>query len=177
MLTQSPPTSATQSAPALDKVEQQILAALRVDGRRSWRDIARQINTSESTVARRVRALMEAEVFRTTIAVDPQRCGFGYPVVLKLTCDFGKASEVASALSARPDIRFVVHIAGEFDILAELIVTSSKHLAEVLIEEIPRIAGIHQVATNTILRRFLPQQDWTGLYTSSWAGQLSAGQS
>ena len=61
----------------LDDLDQLLIAALREDGRRSYVDLAAELGISETAVARRLRALMEAGQLGVTAVVDPLIMGFG----------------------------------------------------------------------------------------------------
>jgi Lrp/AsnC family transcriptional regulator for asnA, asnC and gidA len=63
------------SQPSFDATDERILEALQVDGRRSFRDIAREIGVSEGTVRTRVRRLEAAGVLRFLAFVDPSQLG------------------------------------------------------------------------------------------------------
>jgi DNA-binding Lrp family transcriptional regulator len=149
------------SASGAVSLDQRIAVALQLKGRATWRDIAVLVGTSESTVARRARALMAAGVIRTTAVADPLRCGFGHPVLVRFGCVPDRSLEVARRLAARPDVRFLALVTGQSNIVAELIVGSSDHLARVLIEEVPSIAGVMRTTTESVLRNFKTAFDWS----------------
>lgn len=145
----------------LDDLDRKIAAALQIDGRATWRRVARIAGTSESTVARRAQNLLDAGAMRVTAVADPIRCGFGYPVLLQLSCEVGAAGEVARGLAERADVRFVALVTGTFDIVAEVIVPSRVRLARVLLEELPEIEGIRRTTTESVLRNFKTSYDWS----------------
>ncbi len=145
----------------LDALDQRIVAAMQVDGRASWREIAQLVGSSESTVARRAKALTAAGVIRSTATLDPIKCGLGYPVLLQLRCTPSKGHEVARILAARPDVRFVTIVTGPFDVVAEVIVPSKNHLARFLFEEVAQIDGVIHTSTETVLRNFKTAYDWS----------------
>ncbi len=59
----------------LDATDERILEALQDDGRRSFRNIAREIGVSEGTVRTRVRRLEAAGALRFLAFVDPSQLG------------------------------------------------------------------------------------------------------
>ena len=142
----------------LDKL---IVAALQADGRASWRDIAQLVQSSESTVARRTRALINSGAIRTTAIIDPAKSGQGYPVLLQFRCQPSMGNNVARTLAARPDVRFVTVVTGPFDVVAELIVPSKHHLARFLLQELASIEGVTHTSTETVLRNFKTAYDWS----------------
>lgn len=145
-------------APTLD---QQIAAVMQLDGRITWREIAGLLGTSESTVARRARAMLADGVIRTTAMLEPLRCRLGSPVFVHLACSPDRTEEVAEALARRHDVRLVVIVTGHTDIVAELIVRTRDELARVLVDELGAIPGVVRTATQSVLRPFKMAFDWS----------------
>lgn len=105
--------------------------------------------------------MIEAEDLRVVAVADPVRCGFGYPVLMQLNYEAGAARRVARTLAERSDVRFLALVTGSFDIVMEMIVPSHRYLARVLLEELPRIGGIKETTTETVLRNFKMSYDWS----------------
>jgi DNA-binding Lrp family transcriptional regulator len=146
---------------AMDDLDRRIAVALQVNGRASWQQVARVVGRSESTVSRRAHRMFEAGLLRVAAISDPVRCGFGYPVLVQLRCEVGEEMRVAHALADRSDVRFVALVTGSFDIVMELIVPSRRYLAGILLEELPKVGGIEDTTTETVLRNFKMSYDWS----------------
>jgi DNA-binding Lrp family transcriptional regulator len=112
---------------------------------------------------------MSTGVVRVTAITDPQRCGLGYPVLIHLICENNAVTAVAERLVDRPDVRFLALTTGPFDIVAELVVSSSAQLAAVLLEELARIPGIRRTSTEVVLRKFKVSYDWSQVLLSRTA--------
>lgn len=80
---------------------------------------------------------------------------------MQLKCEVGAASRVARVLAERGDVRFLALVTGSFDIVMEVIVPSRRYLARVLLEEFPRIGGVKETTTETVLRNFKMSYDWS----------------
>jgi DNA-binding Lrp family transcriptional regulator len=145
----------------VDAVDRQIAAALQLNGRATWRQVARVVGASESTVARRGRQLLDAGLVRVTGQPDPARIGLGYPVLVQLNCEAGAVKRVGESLAARPDVRFLVLVTSTFDIVLELIVPSRAHLARVLMDEFSAVDGITSTTTDSVMRTFKTSYDWS----------------
>jgi DNA-binding Lrp family transcriptional regulator len=156
----------------VDELDRRIAAALQVNGRATWRQVARAVGSSESTVARRAQQLIDIGLMRVTAVADPIRCGFGYPVLVQLKCEVGTAGAAAEVLAQRPDVRFVALVTGTFDLVIELIVPSRRRLAWVLLEELPKIEGITQTTTESVLRNFKMAYDWSRDLLGETAAEL-----
>jgi DNA-binding Lrp family transcriptional regulator len=145
----------------VDALDRQIAAALQLHGRATWREVARVVEASESTVARRGRQLLDSGLVRVTGQPDPARLGLGFPVLVQLTCEAGAAKRVAARLAARPDVRFLAIVTSTFDIVLELIVPSRRQLARVLVDEFAGIEGITATTTDSVMRTFKTSYDWS----------------
>jgi DNA-binding Lrp family transcriptional regulator len=156
----------------VDDLDRRIAAALQVNGRATWRQVAHAVGSSESTVARRAQQLIDGGFMRVTGVADPIRCGFGYPVLVQLKCEVGTAGEAAELLAERPDVRFVALVTGTFDLVAELIVPSRRRLARVLLEELPEVRGITETTTESVLRNFKTAYDWSRDLLGDTAAEL-----
>lgn len=160
----------------MDELDVRIAAALQINGRATWQQVAQAVDSTESTVARRAQRMLDQGEIRVAAIADPQRCGWGYPVLVQLRCEVGEPKRVAQVLAAREDVRFVALIAGTFDVVVELIVPSRSHLAEILIEQLPQIGGIRESTTESVLRNFKMSYDWSrGLIEDAAVEYLAEG--
>lgn len=144
----------------LDEVDQLIVAALQLSPRASWARIADALEISESTVLRRGERLLSTRRIRVSALPDPLRCGLGFPVVVRLTCEVGSSHSVAHELALRPDARLVVVVASSYDVLVEFVVQSRAHLEVVLCEGLKTIPGIVRSESATVIRTFKTSYDW-----------------
>ena len=143
----------------LDDLDRQIVAALLLNPRASWRYIADLAQTSESTLKRRAERLLAAGAVRTTvIAEGPQP---SLHVLVQIVCELSRVAHVGSALASRPDVRFVALVTGPFDIVAELVIPSHRHLTTIMVDELPAISGIMHTTTETVVRNFKTAYDWS----------------
>lgn len=144
-----------------DSLDQRIASVLQVDPRASWRDLSRLVGTSESTVARRAKALLESGAIRTTVVIDPIASGIGAPVLMQISCEHGALADVAERLADREDVRFMVVVTGRVDIVAEVIAESGDHLARLLMVDLADIPGIAGTRSESVLRQFKTTFQWS----------------
>src|SRR5690242_17801284 len=100
----------------LRELDRRIVAALQLNGRASWSQVARAIGASESTVARRGQHLIETGVVGVTGRLDHLRCGLGISLQVRLRARPGAARAVAAALAELPETRFVTVVTGSADV-------------------------------------------------------------
>jgi len=150
----------TVSAHEVDSVDQQIIAALQVNGRASWKDIACATGISESTVVRRGKRLIDGSVLQVSAYVDVVRAGLGNPVLIRLSSNPSNYADVMEALRARPDVRFCASTTGPAAFVVEIVAPDRAALAELLSHELAQIKGITQLETLSITRTFHSVRAW-----------------
>jgi DNA-binding Lrp family transcriptional regulator len=143
----------------LDELDRRIVAVLQANTRATWRQIATAVDTSEATVKRRVERLRQSGAIRITVYSDTITPGTR--VLFQFRCEVGAAQRVALTLAQRDDVRFVALITGPWDIVAEMIVPSKARLAQIVVNEFPRIGGIVHTTTETVVRNFKTAHDWS----------------
>jgi DNA-binding Lrp family transcriptional regulator len=138
----------------LTVLEQQIVTALQVDPRASWRKIASVLREPERTVARRGSELLESGIVGVLgIRLRPT------PVLVEMRCAPGTARVAVQAMAQRADTSFVYMVTGTADCLAEIL-TDRDRLHSALADELPGIAGLQHVNTYPILRYFKTLRAW-----------------
>lgn len=145
--------------PHLDEVDRQIVAALQVNGRASWRKIAAALGASESTVTRRGQQLLSDRAVAVTGVLDHLRCGLGISIHVRLRVRPGCALKVARALAAHSRPRFVAVVTGSFDVSAEIVVASHREVMRVL-DELDGIDDVVETESIVVTRKFSAFEEW-----------------
>ena len=146
----------------LGELEQRIVMALQVDGRATWRKIAKVLDEPERTVARHGAALLEEGM--VNIAAIRHRAG---AVIAALNCVPGTVPVASEALSARADTSFTYMVTGQSDVVSELHYDGG--LDEILTLQLPATPGLSQIQVYPILKFFKTIRGWQ-------AGNLSPAQ-
>ena len=99
-----------------DDLDLEILRLLNRNARQSYRDLARQLKVSTSTVSTRIHRL-EKEGIITGYAplIDPNKTGFDLPVVVGLQISKGKLLEVQEKVAEDPRVYGVYDVTGDWD--------------------------------------------------------------
>jgi DNA-binding Lrp family transcriptional regulator len=163
-------SGAKRARRALDQLDQQIAAALHINPRATWRQIAATVESTEDTVRRRAERLFASGFVHLTVISDD-----ALPLVhvmLQFTCGPASAVDVAKALADRDDVRFVSLVTGPFDVVAEMVTASNRTLAHVLLQELPQIEGITGTTTETVVRNFKTGYEWSRDLLGSRAAML-----
>ncbi|OZD59782.1 hypothetical protein CH263_22550 [Rhodococcus sp. 06-1059B-a] len=126
----------------LDEVDRNILAALAVDGRRSNRDLARELGMSDSKIRLRIRRMEQAGLLRIAGQTDPYltRAADAWTYVgLEVS---GDSSAIAQDLANRPEVGIVVEVSGPFQLLVLVITAERSALIEFVLDRLRAQPGV-----------------------------------
>jgi len=130
----------------LDSLDQQIVAGLAVDGRVSFRELARGLQVSEAAIRQRYAKLTESGAVHVMAIVNPLRMGFTHTCWAGIRLASGaRARDVAEALTELPRTSYVALTVGRYDVLAELVTASGEELLAVLDDVVRVIPGVGAV--------------------------------
>jgi DNA-binding Lrp family transcriptional regulator len=137
---------------ALDKIDQQIVALLRENARRSFQDIGSRVALSAPAVKRRVDRLEEAGVIRGYSAVvDHVALGWTTHAIVSLFAEGGMtASEILAAAGRHPEVAAAHTIAGEASAILHVHASDTEHLEQAL-ERIRDEPGITRTQSQVVL--------------------------
>jgi DNA-binding Lrp family transcriptional regulator len=138
--------------PTLDVLDRKILAILSHDGRRSFADVARDLDISTATVKRRVDRLEETGVVRGYAAVlDTPKLGLGFEAIVEVYCaERTTPRDVLATLTGLEEVISAVTVSGEPDAVLRVQVADVPHLERV-IEDLRRRPSIVRTRTMLVL--------------------------
>jgi DNA-binding Lrp family transcriptional regulator len=145
----------------VDELDQKIIVALQQDGRASWRTIADVVGASVSTVSRRGQQLQRDGVLRVAAVPALGSRGETELFLVRITCRPGKLTQVASALVANPDVRFITIVTGHFDIIAEMVMRGGATRYAQLMREMQQTDGVRRWRSDLMMHVFKVSNDWS----------------
>ena len=140
----------------MDEIDNQIVALLRENARRSFQDIGSRVSLSAPAVKRRVDRLEKEGVIRGYAAViDPAQLGWNTLAVVELYCE-GRmpAAEVKANLEKHEEVVSAYTVAGESAAVVILRARDTAHLEETL-EQIREPQGVIRTQTQVVLSTLL----------------------
>ena len=100
----------------LDDLDIDILRSLNQNARKSFRDIAKELHVSLTTVSNRVRAMERASVIQGYMPIiDPAKLGYDIMVVIGIKVIHGKIVETERDLAKEQGVFAVFDSTGEWD--------------------------------------------------------------
>lgn len=138
------PTPGEPMSHKVDADDLRLIELLSTDGRLSAAELAKRSNLSESTARRRVDALSACGALHFATFVDPVLLGFEVPLFLWLDVDLSAMEEVAQALVARHEVRYLSATAGYSDLTAEVILPDLDRLYDFLTGVVGSLPGVRR---------------------------------
>jgi DNA-binding Lrp family transcriptional regulator len=160
----------------LDPIDRRIVAALHVNGRASWTDIAQLAGTSVTTVARRAQQLFADGLVRVAAVPFPTGQSDADVLMVRLRCAPGTQLEVGTAIAALPQVRFVAVVTGAYDLIAEVVVRKGTGLHSLLVDGLQQIPGVQRSVADLTLHTYKATHDWSRQLLGEAADELVAPQ-
>jgi DNA-binding Lrp family transcriptional regulator len=147
----------------LDRFDKVILDALQRDGRVSNKQLAQQVNLSESACLRRVRALEEGGMIERYVAMLSQaEAGMPGNVLVHIGLHREEQSELAAfeaAVRAIPEVMECYLMTGEFDYLLRVVVADMADFERIHKDELTRLPGVARVNSSFAIRTVLKKTE------------------
>ena len=136
----------------MDDTDQRIVALLRENARRSFKEIGEHVHLSAPAVKRRVDRLEAEGVIRGYAAiVDPHAFGWHAEAFVDLYCEGGMpADAIKRAVQGEPGVKSAHTVAGEASALLHVMARDTQDL-EVCLERIRATDGISRTVTEVVL--------------------------
>lgn len=135
----------------LDELDLKIVRSLNKNARKSYRDIARELDIALSTVSNRIKRLHEAGVVTGYVPViNPNVIGFDLVVIVGVRIAHGKLLEVQGKIARNPRVFGVYDVTGEWD---SMILARFKDRDELndFIKEILSLDNVERTNTQLVL--------------------------
>jgi Lrp/AsnC family transcriptional regulator for asnA, asnC and gidA len=139
--------SAHRSPRQLDDLDRAVLHELQLDGRRSFRDIARTIGGSEATVRFRVNRLRENGVLQILGFVDPAALGYGVLSSVFVRVRPSATMAVVERIASWPEAMYVSSTVGRADLFVQIVCEDQESLFRLISERIGALDGVEGVET------------------------------
>ena len=142
---------------SLDPVDRGIIEALQANGRESFRAIASRVGVSEATVRARYGRLTAEGILQVVAVTNPLGLGFDQALVGVKTS--GPPERVADEISRWPEADYVVIVAGQFDIVVEVVAATRRELLD-LTNRMRALDGVVSTETFFYLEMWKQLYDW-----------------
>jgi DNA-binding Lrp family transcriptional regulator len=139
----------------LGEVDRQLVHALTVAPRASFRQLAGVLEVSDQTIARRYRRLAETAGLRVVGLIDGPRAGW-VDWLVRLQTPPGSAQRIADTLAQRPDTRWVRLYSGGAEIVFALQARSPEQRNALFLRGVPGSRHVTAITAQSVLHVFTP---------------------
>ena len=125
------------------------------DGRRSYVEIAAELNLSRVAVRDRIQNMKESGIIENfTVVINSERVGKGVSAFFEVDCDPSSLVDVAHSLVEIPDVASCYQMTGPSTLHVHVLVEDFPDLERFINEKLYALDGITRVESHVLLRRF-----------------------
>jgi len=131
-----------------------ILEILMKDGRKSYTEIAKILETSETSVRKRIKRMEEEGIIKGYKAeIDPAKIGYNVVALTGFDTNPEDFLSVARKLCEFEEVKKVWTSTGDHMIMTEIWARDGKELSEILFDKLGKIKGIKKICPAIILEQ------------------------
>jgi Lrp/AsnC family transcriptional regulator for asnA, asnC and gidA len=131
----------------LDNLDCWLVRYLQDNPRATYATIARETDASESTIKRRVEALIERGVVTPAMLPDIFQLGYETSAFVGLSVDLSQLDVIAAELARLPETTMVAETMGRYDLIVFVAESSIQSLRHLVSGKIAAIPGIRETET------------------------------
>lgn len=145
---------------AVDALDRSIIKMLQSNGRLGNSEIARALDTTETTVRKRIAWLIDERLMSIVAVPTPEAAGAQLSAIIGISVALPALHEVAEALRTYPEIRYVGMSAGRYDVMVEAFFSDQEHMLDFVTDKLGSLTGITDVETSIILKVIKFSYEW-----------------
>lgn len=144
----------------VDVLDRKIIKMLQTNGRSGNSEIARALDTTETTVRKRIARLLDERLMNIVAVPTPEAAGMQLSAIIGVSIDLPAIHAVADVLRTYPEVRYVGMSAGRYDVMVEAFFSDQEHLLEFVTDKLGVLSGITDVETSIILKVVKFSYEW-----------------
>lgn len=131
---------------SLDALDYGIVRELQEEGRRAFREMARNLAVPEATIRARVKRMQEMGTLQILAFIDPSKLGFAKLALLFVTVTAQDHQQVVDTLGRWPEVSYLSTTLGSSDICAQVLCRDEETLWA-LQQKVRALPGVQHVRT------------------------------
>ncbi|HLE07569.1 MAG TPA: Lrp/AsnC family transcriptional regulator [archaeon] len=142
----------------IDKIDREILRELLSGARKSYREIARKVGVTTTTVIKRVAKLKKEKAIKgDTVILDPEKLGFSFTVMIEIIFSKGRLLETEETIAKHYNVFAVYDLTGERD---AVILARFRDRAELnaFVKNLLKNPSVERTNTHIVLNTI--KEDW-----------------
>jgi Lrp/AsnC family transcriptional regulator for asnA, asnC and gidA len=148
---------------ALDSLDEQIIAAMRKDGRISNRDLAALLGLNEATIRTRLRRLEDSNIIRVVAIRDLAAMGHEYVAAVGVQVRGRSVADVAADLATIEKVLTVNITIGANDLEVQVVASDIQEMGHLLNDVLANVKGVARLTPGLALRVLKYESQWAPL--------------
>lgn len=144
----------------LDETDREIVQILQVDGRTSNSEVARRLGVTETTVRKRLAALLDGNYIEVVAIPTPRLAGMTVSAIMGIATTLSDLRNVSAAITQRNEVRYCGVSTGRYSLIVEAFFTDHEHLLDFSTSYLGSLKGVKDVETFVILTIEKFSADW-----------------
>lgn len=132
---------------SIDELDQQIIQALKEDGRMAFSEIGRRLNLSAGAVRQRVQRLQETGILQIVAVTNPKKIGYHTMALIGVKADGKRLPAIAQEIAAYDEVIYLTICAAGYNLLVEVLCRDNAHLLQFLTDKLHSVDGVRDTET------------------------------
>lgn len=135
----------------LSDLDKKILKSLNEDGRKSFRQVAKEVGTSSTAIYNNVKKLEKSGVINGYIPlIDPQHLGYNIIAIIRLRVNQEKEGDAIEAIKKFDEVSAIYSITGEWDQILLCYFKELQELDDFLINKLA-LPQVYRIVSHIVL--------------------------
>jgi Lrp/AsnC family transcriptional regulator for asnA, asnC and gidA len=144
----------------LDDLDREIITYLQYDGRTPFTKIANELGSTEGTIRRRVKQMIDQGIMQIVAIVEPQELGLNEAGMIAISVQPDRINAVANEIAQFPEVTYLFQAAGEFDLFAEVYCRDREDYVSFLNDKLQKVKGVIRTQSIIILKMYKLSYRW-----------------
>jgi Lrp/AsnC family transcriptional regulator for asnA, asnC and gidA len=136
-----------------DEIDAAIIRQLH-EGRKSFKDVAKQVGLAENTARSRINKLLNSEILHIHGVVDPSKIPDQLVILVGIKLATMNGVKKGEEISKLRNVISVFAVTGQFDLIALVTLNKEFGLREFITEELDRVKDIRSAETFVVYHSF-----------------------
>lgn len=136
----------------IDELDRKLMIELQMDGRQQYVDLSRKLGVVEGTVRKRVKRLLDRDLFKVIGVPNISALGYEYVGIVGIRVNIQEIEQIGDKLSGFENVCYLAWVLGRYDFLAIVLAQGREELADFMMCKVAQIPGILQTETFATLR-------------------------
>lgn len=137
----------------IDETDRKIIRILQKNGRTTNTEIARALGLTETTIRKRIAALLDEDFINIVAVPTPRAPGAAtMSAIIGVSVKLGDLDAVSKELAQAPEVRYLGLTTGRYDMIVEAFFTNTEHVLEFVSGRLGSLPGVTGVETSLVLR-------------------------